>query len=487
MNNMNNNLKLDHLINVFGVKPTFLLPVFTDGFKFYFQKIEHDIISSFSEADLVCFSECDQIEVGTSIEYTAEYTVGSPAIYAVQLPDRNYMIGTSKDILSLYYKNISILSKFSTFLENIQALQAEIGVSQHPERSNEFLINSNAIVPVIDFVEPKKQMLLNFRVLEDKYPLLITWDDQSKYLTDFFKRIEVKRNELFTLLHLDNLEAQTDEIINYIYENQSEAVYGILIDAIKAENIFHFYELIKSNDKTKHRQFSTSRTIRLKKKNICPVYSQIKVIDILLKYSPKTYARKENRAQKIKSEARSWCISSHNVVKNLWTYSQVCKLFEFPREYDFLHLGNELQSIVREWGIYIKSPIDDVSNDDSIENLSIWLNDFLESQGVIDIASDECKVFWLEIKKMSQHTYAIIAQNYFTKQVHFWIKNRPISSTVLSSFIEGLYNDINSKVSILLLNAECDNNPVNDNFAEWLSDNEDKCQFIEIPRQLNVI
>lgn len=54
---MTESMKLHYLINAFGVTPTFLLPVFTDGVTSFFQDIEHDRISSFSEADLSCFSE----------------------------------------------------------------------------------------------------------------------------------------------------------------------------------------------------------------------------------------------------------------------------------------------------------------------------------------------------------------------------------------------------------------------------------------------
>ena len=145
-----------------------------------------------------------------------------------------------------------------------------------------------------------------------------------------------------------------------------------------------------------------------------------------------------------------------------------------------------LQSLIHDWELCIKIPEQFTSDDDSSSSISEWLYDYLEAQNDDDNDSKENRVFWLEMKQFSNNIYTIIAQNNTTKDAYFWLINEPISDSILSSFIEELYNDIGAKVYLLLTSSLCERIPLNENFGKWLLKNENICHLIENPMTLTV-
>jgi hypothetical protein len=102
-------------VNVFGVTPTFLLPIFKNqAGELKFQKLENDNIQSFVDAEIKNFSECLTYQNNLGQE---DYTIGNPAIYAIDLPDGSFVYGKRENIEDYYYKNIALFQNNPDFCE----------------------------------------------------------------------------------------------------------------------------------------------------------------------------------------------------------------------------------------------------------------------------------------------------------------------------------------------------------------------------------
>ena len=138
--------------NVFDVTPTFLLPVFTDGDNFFFQKIDKDIISDFVDAELRKFSDCPEHKF---INENKTYSAGNEAVYAIGLPDRECFYGNRKDVEKYYYNNIQSFFEFPKFIKYMQAF-IETGPEKHMEESTDSIkkiMNSEKYPHIPKFVE----------------------------------------------------------------------------------------------------------------------------------------------------------------------------------------------------------------------------------------------------------------------------------------------------------------------------------------------
>lgn len=87
---MNAEYTLFALVNVFDITPAFLLPVFINDGKFYFQEIENDIIISFEEATVNEIFKCKLFQIKESINYKK----GSRAVYAINSVNDLFFYGS---------------------------------------------------------------------------------------------------------------------------------------------------------------------------------------------------------------------------------------------------------------------------------------------------------------------------------------------------------------------------------------------------------
>lgn len=405
---------LNRLINVFGVKPTFLLPVFTDGEKPYFQEIKHNRISAFSEAILEEFSECEQIQV----ESSPAYAVSAPAVYAVQLPDGSYVMGDSMRIRTLWAEHSSVLSQYPVFVENTQAF------------------------------------------LQETKPLLALPPSTEK--RQVIRQVGTDKNLLFTENPLNNHYWPTREQ-GVLYENREVAIFLRPERRSTTSNIFQFYDWIKGQ----YGAENGGGVFQYKKKNPYSASKQLGAIDSLLKYTPATYTKWKKQIEltnKTKWVRNLIYAYTPEVEPYLWTYSQVLKLFDPYGDVD-------ARRAILSWGLSIKPPAG--KPEDSPDGGNWWWV-YLE-ENADALFDGQSSVFWLEIKKLSDRIHAIVAQEFDTDEVHFRLVNGPVTDTALISFIEGLYKDEKQRLSLLLLDINCEGNPLTDQFSEWLAANEEKC------------
>lgn len=489
MKNSENKTELYLFLNVFDVTPTFLLPVFTDRTRFFFQEIENDAIKSFSEADLDYFSDCPQIKpISNDV-----YSVGESAIYAVQFPDGRLISGNSRTLLAHLNEEKALIDRFPVFKENVQEFQKQInknetltisslqpiaGIENREKCLNELIENTIKLNKIVKEVYTHS----------DFFPLLLFENSkkQSKLSDSGFSVLQPQVVNDFDLVpYTSNIISKNSNFIfkNEVFEDRSYAIYCQSENVIVANTIFQFYDFIMT------RGISTSGinpVIKYKKGNFTSVKQQLKVIDILLNCTPVSHKKIFRYIRSShKFYGKQLYERLNKMQGRLWTYDYLLTLFSLS---GFSISWRSLQSLIHDWKLCINIPEQITSDDDASLSISEWLYDYLEAQNDDDDdnTSKESRVFWLEIKQLSSNIYTIIAQNNTTKDAFFWLIREPISDIILSSFIEGLYNDIGAKVYLLLTNSTCNRTPLNENFDKWLLKNENICHLIENPTTLTV-
>ena len=80
---------------------------------------------------------------------------------------------------------------------------------------------------------------------------------------------------------------------------------------------------------------------------------------------------------------------------------------------------------------------------------------------------------------------AIVAQDFFSKEIYFQIVDGAANDLSLIRFIKGLYEDVNKKLSFLLIEDNGNDLSLTERFAEWLCLNEEICEFSAYPQNLN--
>lgn len=99
---MNEEYALFALVNVFDVTPSFLLPIFINDGKFYFQEINDDKIVSFEEAEVNELFKCKLFIIKESMNYRE----GSRAVYAINSANERF-----------FYGSIDMVDKTATLLK----------------------------------------------------------------------------------------------------------------------------------------------------------------------------------------------------------------------------------------------------------------------------------------------------------------------------------------------------------------------------------
>ena len=152
-----NQYKLCLLINVFGVKPTFLLPIFENDGQYYFQNICNDKIESFSLAELEPFVECEKYNVVEKNFYRA---IDSCAFYAIEtLCECGYFIGDKKEVLKYYYQHEKVLGSSFSFSNAMKNFAAEERENKEKENNTQLVKCSDKVKAFTEiFFYPKKDL-----------------------------------------------------------------------------------------------------------------------------------------------------------------------------------------------------------------------------------------------------------------------------------------------------------------------------------------
>ena len=288
MKNSENKTELYLFLNVFDVTPTFLLPVFTDRTRFFFQEIENDAIKSFSEADMDYFSDCPQIRpISNDV-----YSVGESAIYAVQFPDGRFISGNSKTLLAYLNEEKALIDRFPVFKENVQEFQKQIYKNETLTISSQPQITENEIkVKVINtlrkIIDNKRNSFEDyFAQLNVLFPSL-----RENLIKDIsFGMYPQALNSLYLAPYTSNIISKNSNFSfkKMLYENEDYAIYYQNKDEVMANNIFQLYDVIMAQCSSVD---GINPIIKYKKENSISVKQQLQVIDILLHCTPASHKK----------------------------------------------------------------------------------------------------------------------------------------------------------------------------------------------------
>ena len=499
-------LYLSTLINVFNVVPTFLLPVFSDGSQFYFQVLKNDTIDCFEEADLSNFSACRSYDIVEQKTFMPK----SSAIYAIDMPDGSFIYGDSDFIATNYFKNRSSFEKYPEFVDSMERFLQEIGVTS----PRLFADKGRALIAThtaLDFTESYRQALMAsmYRLLNDYktnlevecfFPPYTSAMSTADSMVPISRRRELHQDLMFSvheLLHdyfgTTHLEMEIlsdsrqiligkiepirsiknwfkpNKVTREFFENSRFAVYQPIESMSRANDIFAFRRFLKSSGP----EFSIKY---YKSPNELSVEEQIKILDILLEYPPKEYGKYIMH------------LESSNM---LWNEDDVYKIYclrcvpssKFSNWQQHIWEGKkDILKQLKHWGIFIDTPKarDDDLNEDNVGAFWATQLPFIMEKA----EAESSRVFWFEIKTLSEKTYAIIAQDYITKKRHFCIEEKNISGETIINFIDALNHDIDNKKAILLCLKQSNYSCLFDEqLSNWLSENEEKCTVWDVPHR----
>lgn len=95
-------------INVFGITPTFLLPVFRDKIDncYYAQKSKNNKIIEFEKINIDKYKEFSKIY---NVDTYIKYTIGSDTVYSIDY-ETGFLFGTREIIISFYRNNTNLFN-----------------------------------------------------------------------------------------------------------------------------------------------------------------------------------------------------------------------------------------------------------------------------------------------------------------------------------------------------------------------------------------
>lgn len=431
---MQNNFCLIKLINVFSVAPTFLLPVFTDGNAFYFQRIENNRISSFIPADLDYFTESDVLE----IDMKKTYSINEPAVYALMFQDNSYYIGNSNIILAVFSEYTNGSTVDPGFIKTMEAFKDSIKEK------------STAMLPISLFERVSRLLWYN--------PI----EAIEKIYQDSMEQIQSQLD--WVLPHINSALFLSYEL----FENEDTAVYPINTFGITTtDNIFCFRNHIRRGKNDTHR-------LMFNKHSSIPVVIQLLVINTLFSYSPcelrhRTYRDKDFPSFSCKT----------------WTYAQASRIFRFFESIIYQQsYYSETSAKYKEmdsWGLSIDEPTPQMFPAAMLTDRSDSISIIFDNYGITDV--DRKNVYWLEVKVLDSSSCVIIAKTVFDQKEHFLLKDGFFSESEVIQFVEALFSDTKKKVYLLIVESEPTYTAIGEHFLEWVSENEDKCSIITNPLQ----
>ena len=123
----NNCYKFVGVINFFGVCPDFVYPIFKKDDKYYFQKTNNTIITSFNEIkdnlriNMINFLDKDTTKF---INIKNEYYIGNEAVVAFQTDKNEFLISDTSSFVSFISKFVTedhiLIEEIDTFLDNVK-------------------------------------------------------------------------------------------------------------------------------------------------------------------------------------------------------------------------------------------------------------------------------------------------------------------------------------------------------------------------------
>lgn len=129
----NNYYKFVGVINFFGIYPDFVCPVFEKNGKYFFQRLENGIVTSFKEIkEEIYLMMIRFLDVSKFKNINMKHFVGSKQIVAFQLDKNNFFIGDIDAVASL-------ISTFETD-DNILREEIDIFLDKVNRRNNSIKI-----------------------------------------------------------------------------------------------------------------------------------------------------------------------------------------------------------------------------------------------------------------------------------------------------------------------------------------------------------
>lgn len=122
-----NSYKFVGVINFFGVYPDFIYPIFENNGKYYFQKTDNTLITSFNEIkDSLRINMINFLDKNTTkfINIKDEYCIGDEAVVAFQTDTDQFLISDTSSFVSFISKFVTedhiLIEQIDTFLDNIK-------------------------------------------------------------------------------------------------------------------------------------------------------------------------------------------------------------------------------------------------------------------------------------------------------------------------------------------------------------------------------
>lgn len=432
-------MKLKYLINVFNVWPAFLLPVFYNDQKFFFQKIQskYNYIDSFVEADLKCFEESYYFEVKKEIGAA----VNESAIYAIGFNKSDFIYGDSETIIDDYRENFIKYEQDEYFKKTI--------ISFMNKYNNGVMISNHA-----------QNITIN-----------------SNFNIKYFKITDIQKKQYF----------ENDYGVLYCVKNLTFATI---------DDIYLFKNLIDNN-------FLNITCNVLYQKHNSDVFmylsfqKQANIIDFVIKHQPREYQDREYQAREYFKRKYNlffgnmstylWNIESINIVLK----DNIIKSNLFNRlygNYNYNHLPirryleKNIQDILTEWHLKLNGSILELSKEiNTKENFDDFINDLL-----LGAEQEESELYLLNVILLSKKvkTNMIVAQNYFNKKVYnFKIKEGSVSVLDIIDFLELLYEEHKKRFTIIISENEIF---YNQQFYSWIEDNHDRFSVKSLPSLLGV-
>lgn len=117
-------LWISNLINVFSLNFTFLLPLFSDGAKLYFQHIDDKNIAYFEETSLDDYEGSDCINVRLSNNHL--FHPGDVAVYSIQIGAKKRAIADATSLLRFYNDNKQFVPFACALYDNMQHFKEQV-------------------------------------------------------------------------------------------------------------------------------------------------------------------------------------------------------------------------------------------------------------------------------------------------------------------------------------------------------------------------
>lgn len=440
---MNNKYKLFCFINVFDVWPAFLLPVFYDGNRYYFEKIQYNTIEKFVDADLTKFSESTNITINENKVYLSK----DEALYAIGFEPNDYIYGNITKIINDYQSHPNKYEKDKEFRKSFF----------------NFLNNTRPIYPnseekrITSTISVEKRLALRNNPPDFHFINYIAHYKSFDYFKHSNKSFE--NNEF--LLCVNNIAIKkTDDIYLYKQYIDKRCFENNLLYKKRSRYLFEYL----------------------------PFEKQISIINFVMKSQPQNVLKRtrydEIRLRNISTLPKYlwnkdslYCIISRMIESN----NHAIRYRHKYRQY-YNYLNYLLNLFLKEWNLIIdKSLFNFLDNGFSEETIDEYF------EGIEEEAKQESSLlYFFDIKKISvmTETFLLVVQNYYNEKQQFYkINSGNVCTNDLMNFFDLLYKETNNKITIIINKEDffCD-----EKMEIWLEDNQEKINIKSLPSEIGI-